>query len=649
MRGHPIQLAVTALLALVLLPPPAALAATDERPEADRDRTAARLDRGCDFAPRPRCGHIRVPLDRQRPAAGSIRIAYELFPRRQVNRPLLGTIVAVEGGPGYSSTGSRAYFRDLVGPLLDRRQLLIVDNRGTGKSEAIRCRRLQSYQGDYEQAIGRCGRKLGRASDLYGTRIAARDLVAVLDHLGIDRIDLYGDSYGTFFGQTFAVRHPDRLRTLMLDAAYFVGGTDPWYTDTNRALRRAFRLACRRSPTCAERPGGPVRRLARLARLLRDDPITGRAPNADGVVRPVVVDVDMLIDLVTGAASSPVVYRELDAAARAVLRPRPYARPLLRLAREHVYVGGAGPVRWWSEGLYAAVSCNDYPQPYAMRDRPSRRPEQLQRSVRRLQRNRPHVFAPFTVREWVHSPYGYYDDCLHWPAPSRWLRPVPRDATYPEVPTLVLAGDLDSLTSPEGARMTARAFPDATYVEVANMTHVSALVDFDQCASRIVRRFVRTRSASDTSCARRYHENRLVETFVRRADGLGYVGPRRRTARVAAATVADVMARWFSMSGRHGVGLQGGRFSTVGGAFTSDRPVVRWRLHRVRWVGDVAVTGRMTWHRRTGMVRARVTVTGPGAVDGRLRLRWDDGRRHAPARATGRLGGRPVELGFPAP
>jgi len=76
-------------------------------------------------------------------------------------------------------------------------------------------------------------------------------MVAVLDHLGIAKIDLYGDSYGTFFSQTFAVHYPKRLRTLILDAAYFVGGTDPWYTDTNRALRTAFRLACRRSPTCA--------------------------------------------------------------------------------------------------------------------------------------------------------------------------------------------------------------------------------------------------------------------------------------------------------------------------------------------------------------------------------------------------------------
>ncbi|HKE71897.1 MAG TPA: hypothetical protein VKB55_21740, partial [Nocardioidaceae bacterium] len=146
-----------------------------------------------------------------------------------------------------------------------------------------------------------------------------------------------------------------------------------------------------------------------------------------------------------------------------------------------------------------------------------------------------------------------------------------------------------------------------------------------------------------------YHENRLVDSFVRRAADLGYSGPRRRTARVAAATVADVLARWYTMAGRHGVGLQGGRFFTIGGAFTSDHPVARWKLSRVRWVRDVAVSGSMTWNRRTGAVRSRVKVDGSGAVPGRLALRWNDLRRHASATVRGRLGGESVHFGFPAP
>jgi pimeloyl-ACP methyl ester carboxylesterase len=43
------------------------------------------------------------------------------------------------------------------------------------------------------------------------------------------RAHLYGDSYGTFFSQVFAGRHPELLRTLVLDAAYPTFGEDAWY------------------------------------------------------------------------------------------------------------------------------------------------------------------------------------------------------------------------------------------------------------------------------------------------------------------------------------------------------------------------------------------------------------------------------------
>jgi pimeloyl-ACP methyl ester carboxylesterase len=555
----------------------------------------------------------------------------------------MGTIVAVEGGPGYSSTDSRSWFIDLFRPLLDRYQLLIVDNRGTGKSGAILCQPLQSYKGNYVDAVGKCGRQLGDTADLYGTGNAADDLAEVLDALDINRVHLYGDSYGTFFSQTFAVRHPDRLHSVTLDAAYFVGGTDPFYIDTNRAISDAFRLSCDRSPTCAARPNGTMDRIARLTERLRDEPIVGRAQNADGQVRRVRVGVGGLIYIVTGAATSPTLYRELDAAVRAALRPRPYVKPLLRLARETYYVGGAGPVRSYSEGLYVAVSCNDYPQPFDMTSPIGQRPEQYQEALDELSATQPDAFAPFTIDEWVTSPVEYFSSCLKWPRPSRVDPPVPPGADFPDTPVLVLAGDLDSLTSPEGARQTADAFPNSTYVEVANMTHVSAISDFDRCASRIVRRFVRTLDAGDTSCAGEYNEMRLVDRFARSSRELEWGTGRERTARIAAATLGDVIARWFGMYTYSGTGLRGGTFTT------SDGPKVRWRLKKVRWVRDVKMSGTASWDRTNGRIRANLTVDGPGAKPGQLRLRWNDWHPHAQARATGQLGRAAVNYRFPAP
>ena len=264
----------------------------------------------------------------------------------------------------------------------------------------------------------------------------------------------------------------------------------------------------------------------------------------------------------------------------------------------------------------------------------------------------------------MNSPYGYYDDCLRWPRPSRWVHPVPQHPTYPDVPTLVINGDLDSLTSPEGGRATARAFPNSTFVETANSVHISALIDFDQCASVLVRRFVRDREAGDTSCAARYHENRLVGHFARKAVGTGWHGAHLRTARVAAATAADVLARWLSMYTTQGVGLRGGTFTVHGGSFWRAHPVVVWKLDKVRWVRDVAVSGTMRWHRRSGLVTADVDVSGAGALPARLRLTWNDleplgdgpGRRHRrpptgglrlPRLLTGRSRTTPSYSGIP--
>jgi pimeloyl-ACP methyl ester carboxylesterase len=595
-----------------------------------------------------RCGHIRQPLDPHHPKAGKIKIHFELIRRDDRRKPSLGTIVAVEGGPGYATTWSRSSYEDLFEPLLDRRQLLLVDQRGTGRSGPILCRQLQAYRGNRVNAVGKCGRQLGDASDVYGSRIAADDMDAVLDHLGIGRVDLYGDSYGTFFSQAFAVRHPEHVRTLTLDAAYFVGGTDPWYSDTNRALRHAFNVACKRSRACAAHRGAGMSRIRDLARLLRRHSLHGRAPNTAGVVGKVVVTQNRLIDLLTGAATNPTIYRELDAAAAAATRDNRYLKPLLRLVREVQYHGGAGPYRLYSEGMYLAVSCNDYPQPFDFTSPVAKRPRQFQHQVNELRRSTPRIFGPFTVKEWVRSPYGYYDDCLKWPAPSRWIHPVPRKAVYPDVPVLVLDGDLDSLTSPEGARDTAAHFPNATFVETANMTHVSAISDYDQCASLIVRRFVRTKDPGNTSCASRYHENRLVGRYARTADGTGWSPGRMRSAKIANATLADVMARWWASYAHHGAGLLGGTFGWNGAASRPGTPIIRWNLDGVQWVRDVTVSGTMRWNRRSGAVSADVIAAGSATAPATLHLRWNDLERHARAKARGTVGGTSVRLSFPS-
>lgn len=598
------------------------------------------------------CGYVTVPLDRADPGAGTIDLWFERYPRRDRSQPPLETIVAVEGGPGYATTHSRSWYLDLFGPLRGRHDLLFVDNRGTGRSGAIDCPRLQAYQGNYLAAVASCGRQLGDTANLYGTGNAADDLAAVLDALGLATVDLYGDSYGTYFGQTFAVRHGDRLRALVLDAAYPVEAPDPFYRDTSRAANDAFRATCAQNAACAALGGDVMARLAALLdRVRTGPPVEGVAYDADGVARAVVATPGALVDLVTGAATSPVVYRELDAAGRALLDDGDPA-PLLRMVAEATYYGTAGAVRSYSEGLYVAVSCHDYTQAFEMTHSTGQRRDELTASLTDLLTNDPGGFAPFTVREWLTAPAAEFDSCTVWPtidARNRDL-PIPPGSAYPDVPVLVLAGGLDSLTSPEGARQVADKFPNSTFVEVANTTHVTALGDFGRCASTIVLRFFTTLDAGDTSCADRYAEVRMVDRFWRRASDAPPATPApgdestpadRRVVTAAAATVSDVMARWLSMIGSEGRGLRGGSFRT------SRSNVVRFDLDDVAFTDDLTVSGRLTWDRATGPVTADVTLA--GAATGALHLEWDDRQPVGLASASGTVDGDVVSATLPAP
>ena len=62
----------------------------------------------------------------------------------------------------------------------------------------------------------------------------------MLRALRMDTIDLYGDSYGTFFVQDFVARHPSVLNKVVLDSSYPRRGTDPWYATSGEAFRLAL-------------------------------------------------------------------------------------------------------------------------------------------------------------------------------------------------------------------------------------------------------------------------------------------------------------------------------------------------------------------------------------------------------------------------
>jgi len=592
---------------------------------------------------RVQCGFVRVPLDRSNPSGRTIKVYFERYPRQTAARRI-ATVLSIEGGPGFSTTADRAARVTLWRPLAARRPLLLVDLRGTGRSGALACRAFAHSSRGYPARAGRCAAQLGPRRDYYSTAASVEDLESVLQALDLGRVDLYGDSYGSYAAQAFAVRYPGRLRSLVLDSTYILPGSDPAWADLIAAFRRGLRLACSRWPLCPVRGRDPVAVVAAFATRVRAGPLVGFAPDGDGNRVHVRLDERALAEVVDSGYYYPGLWRELPAAVLAVRHG--YRAPILRLAAETVTVdaGPAAPSSY-SEALYAAVTCHDYPQLW---DPLTPVPARAAEARARLAAYPPGTFAPLSRAAWAGTDYEGVLACLRWPAPAEPDPPIPPGSSYPDAPTLVLNGDLDTITSSSGAREVARRFPDSTFVEFANSSHVIALYDHVGCASALYHRFVRSLAVGDASCSRRTPETHVLATFPRSISGItvprALRGDRsrpsdRRLAAAAAETVADVLQRWWVNYDGTGVGLHGGSWR-----YDGDETVV-FRLDSVRFVPGVPVSGTVRWSRR-GPVRADVRVAGEAAT---FRLRWSLGVTRATAILRGDVGGRSVSAAMLAP
>ena len=95
----------------------------------------------CD-SPAPWCGTLSRPLDPSGAVPGTVSVYFEFYPHASPGAAL-GTLVATEGGPGYPATESRGEYLGLFEPLRAGYDVLIMDNRGTGRSGALDCHSLQ--------------------------------------------------------------------------------------------------------------------------------------------------------------------------------------------------------------------------------------------------------------------------------------------------------------------------------------------------------------------------------------------------------------------------------------------------------------------------------------------------------------------------
>ena len=437
------------------------------------------------------CGTLVVPLDRGAPLLGTTTVGYALVPRRDAARAPAGTIVPNPGGPGYAADYDVAQLDELFGTLRDDHDVLLVDPRGVGRSTRLDCGLPADpllSPAQFKAATGACGRTLGARANAYGSAAVADDLDAVRAHLGIARLDLFGESYGSFLFSVYARRHPSRVASLVLSGAYPIA-FDPLGRDRAAALRRAIDLVCSRS---GGRCSGPLVRadLSRLTLALRARPLD---VDVDGT--PIRLDEESLAGAVYFAWAAPEILGMLPGLLRAANagRPEPLAE-LVALVRQTTIdeFQDGGPV---SFALNVATSCRDYP---ALWSRSA--PLWLRRAqyATALGAAGTSAFLPFAPQVWVDTVGEGGDWCIEWPDVPGGESPL-AGASRPALPVLAINGDLDVNTPSSAARQAAAQFTGARFLEVPNVGHTPGN-DASGCSMAIVRSFIRTHAVGDTSC-----------------------------------------------------------------------------------------------------------------------------------------------------
>ncbi len=240
--------------------------------------------RPCDVAGQPaECGTLSVPENRATREGRYIDVEVVVL-RARGPEPAPDPIVWLAGGPGGSAIADAADAHGLLNRANVDRDLVFMDQRGTGASKLLICPHGMDV-GAWSDDLSDCLAHLDADPAAYTTAWAMDDLDDVRAALGYETVNVYGGSYGATAAQVYLQRHPERVRTVTM-----LGGSllevpmfERYPTSSQGSLDQIFAL-CAADPACRAAfpdPAGDLR--AVIARLdegpvdlpLRD-PVTGR-------------------------------------------------------------------------------------------------------------------------------------------------------------------------------------------------------------------------------------------------------------------------------------------------------------------------------------------------------------------------------------
>ena len=559
-----------------------------------------------------RCATLTVPLDHSGKTPGQIKLrvaAQRHYPRGA------GLLVALAGGPGQAAVPFADQFASSLSPMLRRRRLVVIDQRGTGSSGALSCPKLQNMTEAalvVPSLVRDCAQQIGLRRRFYSTLDSVADLDAVRSAFGASNVALMGVSYGTWVAQEYARVHPAQTVSLILDSVVGPGQPSGFYLDSLAAVPRvtAEQCAARR---CAGITSDPVGDLTEVMTRVASAPLRGAIFDDRGRAQAAsYASQDELGSVIGSGDVNPELQAQLPAA-MASARAGDYAQ-LLRL---QVALGSApDPTRELSVGLNVITSCLDSELPFALSSPTTSRASVVAAALAAIE---PQSYSPFTAGSVLSQ--SAVSDCLVFPTQFE-TKPAP--GPLPNVPALILAGHLDLRTPAENAVATAALMPKASLVQLRGAGHDVLDGDTTGCASTALKRFAAGVKVG-LPCADRDSAVRPVQLAPRTvADAepvRGVAGMRGRVLSVVLGAVDDAVStaymRLDAGAEPRGGGLRGGSFDASNG------PMGEITLRGYRYAADISVTGSL----RLFSSGPRGTLKISGAAAGTLTLSsWNSAR-----------------------
>ena len=418
-----------------------------------------------------RCGTLTVPEDRANPNARQIELHVAVIPAVK-RKPQPDALFLLAGGPGQSAIETFPAMIPLMFPIHEGRDIVLVDQRGTGKSNPLRCLDPEDESLTDEEALEKlkaCPEQLDADPRFYTTEIAMTDLDAIRSALGYETINIYGASYGTRAALTYLRMFPEQVRSVTLDAVVesdFVIFMDA-AEDGQMALEKFF-ARCEADEACSATFPDLRSEFERLLARLEGSPADITIPHPV-TNKPLELNVTrkMITSMVFNTLYVPDLVTTLPLSIHAAFADENYL-PLISQA----FLVNAGLY----DGMFYAVTCTE--------DAP------LISADEAAQRSEGSVFGDRTV--------DFVAVCAEWRKGK--VSPEFREPVRSEVPVLILSGEADPITPPHHAEEVAETLGNEIHLVFSGMGHGSLA---SRCTANIFRDFIENPVISelDTTCA----------------------------------------------------------------------------------------------------------------------------------------------------